>query len=198
MEKITTIVLTGGPCAGKTSALPVLSAHLESKGHTVLCIPESATELISGGVSPSTCKERIEYMIYQTRLQLLKEDIFRSAALHMDCDSIVILCDRGIMDILAYMDITDFQTLMDTVKLHEDEILARYDAVIHLESVAVSQPSEYSLNNSARSESIEQAILLDQKTQQAWKNHPRHAIIPCNSLFEDKIQRLVRQIMELL
>ena len=46
---ITRICLTGGPCAGKTTALATLSLHLKQIGYRVLLVPEAATILMSGG-----------------------------------------------------------------------------------------------------------------------------------------------------
>ena len=43
------IVLTGGPCGGKTTASAELKARLESLGFLILCVPEVATLLFSGG-----------------------------------------------------------------------------------------------------------------------------------------------------
>ena len=43
------IVLTGGPCAGKTTALADIKARLQSLGFAVLCVPEVATLLFGGG-----------------------------------------------------------------------------------------------------------------------------------------------------
>lgn len=43
---ITRICLTGGPCAGKTTALATLSLHLKQIGYKVLVVPEAATILM--------------------------------------------------------------------------------------------------------------------------------------------------------
>lgn len=44
------IVLTGGPCGGKSSAVRHLVAHLSARGWRTLVVPEAATLLITGGV----------------------------------------------------------------------------------------------------------------------------------------------------
>ena len=46
------IVLTGGPCAGKTTILSKIEQDLCEKGYKVFVVRESATELISGGITP--------------------------------------------------------------------------------------------------------------------------------------------------
>ncbi|MCD8120989.1 MAG: ATP-binding protein [Clostridiales bacterium] len=54
MQEITKIVITGGPCAGKTTAMSWLQNEFTEKGYAVLFVPETATELIGGGVAPWT------------------------------------------------------------------------------------------------------------------------------------------------
>ena len=46
------IVLTGGPCAGKTTALTELEKEFTEKGYQVLMVPEAATILINSGIRP--------------------------------------------------------------------------------------------------------------------------------------------------
>jgi len=47
---ITRICLTGGPCAGKTTALAELSLVLSQMGFRILQVPEAANILKKGGV----------------------------------------------------------------------------------------------------------------------------------------------------
>ena len=53
--QIRKIVITGGPSAGKTTGLSWVQNAFAKLGYTVLFIPETATEFISGGVAPWTC-----------------------------------------------------------------------------------------------------------------------------------------------
>ena len=46
------IVLTGGPCAGKSSSLDLIQDYLVNKGYVVYTVQESATELINSGIKP--------------------------------------------------------------------------------------------------------------------------------------------------
>jgi predicted ATPase len=50
------ICLTGGPCAGKTTALATLAQGLTDKGYLVLQVPEAATMLMKGGAMIQTHK----------------------------------------------------------------------------------------------------------------------------------------------
>ena len=53
--QIQKIVITGGPCAGKTTALSWIANDLPQKGYRVVFVPETATELIGGGITPWGC-----------------------------------------------------------------------------------------------------------------------------------------------
>jgi hypothetical protein len=46
-----TVVLTGGPCGGKSTALATLTKHLRAQGYEVYSVPEIPT-LVFTGVSP--------------------------------------------------------------------------------------------------------------------------------------------------
>ena len=71
MKRVLKIAITGGPCGGKTSALSRLKEHFEGSEFQALFIPESATELIGGGVSPHSCG-LMDYERCEISLQLAK------------------------------------------------------------------------------------------------------------------------------
>ncbi|MDO5708982.1 MAG: ATP-binding protein, partial [Coriobacteriales bacterium] len=110
---ISKIVVTGGPCGGKTTALTRIQRDLSHLGYTVLVVPETATSLISGGVAPWTCASNEEYQKVQMRLQYEKERLFEQAANTMPNDKIVIVCDRGELDNKAYMTDEEFSEVLD-------------------------------------------------------------------------------------
>lgn len=101
--EISKIVITGGPCAGKTTAMSWIQNAFTQKGYKVLFVPETATELINGGVAPWTCGSNLEYQKCQMRLQMEKENVFVQAAKTMNADKVLIVCDRGAADNKAYM-----------------------------------------------------------------------------------------------
>jgi DNA replication protein DnaC len=53
-QQIHKICLTGGPCAGKTTALTHLQHVLTKKGIRVFSVPEAATLLMKGGAMINT------------------------------------------------------------------------------------------------------------------------------------------------
>ena len=46
---LTRFCFTGGPCAGKTTAMASIASDLISLGYKVLLVPEAATLLMKGG-----------------------------------------------------------------------------------------------------------------------------------------------------
>jgi transcriptional regulator with XRE-family HTH domain len=130
--KISKIVLTGGPCAGKTTALTWINNYFSKRGYTVLFVPETATELISNGVAPWTCNSNYDYQTFQFRLQKIKEQIFDDAAKTMKSNKILIVCDRGLLDNKAYMKEAEFKQLLREFGTSETKERDSYDAVFHL------------------------------------------------------------------
>ena len=58
--EITKIVITGGPCAGKSTAMSWVQNAFTQMGYAVLFVPETATELITGGVQERVTGKNIE------------------------------------------------------------------------------------------------------------------------------------------
>lgn len=196
---ITKIVITGGPCAGKSTAMSRIQDEFTQIGYTVLFVPETATELITGGVAPWTCGSNAEYQGCQLRLQLEKEKVFEIAAKGMKVENILIVCDRGTLDNKAYMDEDEFERVMVSLDTNEVELRDNYDAVFHLVTAAKGAEEFYTTeNNSARTESAEQARVLDDKLISAWTGHPHLRVIDNASDFENKMRRLLAEIASFL
>lgn len=193
--EISRIVITGGPCAGKSTAMEWIRKAITEIGYTVLFVPETATELISGGVAPWTCGTCLDYQKCQIKLQIEKENIFEQAARTMFAEKILIVCDRGLMDNKAYMTQEEFASALEYMQMSEKDFCDRYNAVFHLVSVAKGAQEYYTTdNNSARTETLEQAIDLDDKLVDAWQSHPYFTIIDNSCGFEEKMRRLIEQI----
>ncbi|MBR6050374.1 MAG: AAA family ATPase, partial [Clostridia bacterium] len=170
---ITKIVITGGPCAGKSTAMSWVQNAFTQMGYTVLFVPETATELITGGVAPWTCGTNGEYQKCQLRLQLDKEKVFEQAAKTMDARKVLIVCDRGALDNKAYMDSLEFAQVLEFLGTNEIELRDNYDAVFHLVTAAKGAEEFYTTaNNSARTETVDEAAALDDKLISAWTGHP--------------------------
>lgn len=196
---ITKIVITGGPCAGKTTAMSWIQSNFTKLGYTVLFVPETATELITGGVAPWTCGSNADYQKCQMKLQLEKEKIFEQGASTMPVSKVLIVCDRGALDNKAYMSTLDFATVVSSLGCNEVELRDSYDAVFHMVTAAKGAEQFYTTaNNAARTETVEQAAELDDKLIAAWTGHPHLRIIDNAAGFEDKLKKLIAEIASFL
>lgn len=90
------LVLTGGPCGGKTTGQARLSTFFENMGWKVYRVPETATVLIGGGVKfQDLCEEevfRFQEDLIKTMMQI--EQTFFDLASSSTVNTLVI-CDRG-------------------------------------------------------------------------------------------------------
>lgn len=194
-SKIIKIVITGGPCGGKSTAMSRMQSYFTELGYRVLFVPETATELIKGGVAPWTCGSNIQYQTCQIMLQMEKEKIFEMAARSMKDDKILIVCDRGAIDNKAYMAPDEFAEVLRTLNTNEVELRDTYDAVFHLVTAAKGASEFYTTsNNSARTETPEQAALVDDRIISAWTGHPHLRVIDNSEDFEGKMKNLLHEI----
>lgn len=196
---ITKIVITGGPCAGKTTAMSWIQNAFTQMGYTVLFVAETATQLITGGVAPWTCGTNCEFQKCQLSMQLHKEKVFEQAAKTMDVPKVLIVCDRGALDNKVYMNDLEFEQVLEFLGTNEIELRDKYDAVFHLVTAAKGAEEFYTTeNNSARTETVAEAAALDDKLISAWTGHPHLRVIDNSSNFEDKMKRLIAEITSFL
>jgi len=195
-KDISKIVITGGPCAGKTTAISYVQNHFSEMGYAVLIVPETATELIMGGVTPWGLETNLDYQLCQMKLQMKKEQIFFEAAQKVfNKDKILIVCDRGTMDNKAYINDSEFSLLLSLMNTNRTELRDRYDAVFHLVTAAKGAEEFYTTaNNAARTETVDEARDLDDKLISAWTGHPHLRVIDNSSDFKNKINRLLSEI----
>ena len=197
-QKITKIVLTGGPCAGKTTAMNWIQNNFVKQGYKVIFIPETATELITSGFAPWDTRTSVDFQEILLKLQLEKEKIYEEAAKKLPNDKILLVCDRGIMDNKAYMSKKEFNVLLKNNNLNEIKLRDSYDAVFHLVTAAKGAKDYYNLDNEARTETIDEAARLDDALISAWTGHPHLRIIDNSTDFDEKMKRLMREIAAVL
>lgn len=201
MNVIKKIVLTGGPCAGKTTALVRVIEHFSSIGYKVFTIPEVPTLFSQSGMDYLTRNQAFFYEGEKATLQvqLDLEDHFRRMAEAYGTPTIIV-CDRGAMDISAYMAPAMWDSITRACGTSTSELRdRRYDAVLHLVSAADGAEQFYTTtNNKERTEGLEQARLLDKKVIKAWTGHPHLRVINNHENFENKINRVLKEISSVL
>lgn len=200
MKEIWHLVLTGGPCSGKTTAIATIEKELTARGYYVLIVPETATELISNGIRPfGNCLDNFSFQKILFEKQLHKEMLYLKVAKSIPSSKVVIIYDRGLMDSKTYISSEDFNKMLEFFKTDEISVKDRYDAVFHLVTAADGAEEYYTLeNNSSRTETPEQARALDKKGIENWTGHPHLRIIDNSTDFRQKINRLMAEVYAVL
>lgn len=171
--KLPKIVLTGGPCSGKSTFMREV---IEKYGHLVHCVPEVASILIAQvGILPSVTDEkhnaRFQQILY--RVQRSFEEAAELQAMKDGKQAIIL--DRGTLDAVAYFGGEDnmkrqaLYTIATGISVSNE--LKRYMAVLYLAPPSREVYEAEGRNNAARSESYEQAMALAHRTRDAWHVH---------------------------
>ncbi|MBI2042549.1 MAG: AAA family ATPase [Candidatus Nealsonbacteria bacterium] len=174
-KKIPKIVLTGGPCSGKSS---IMKSIQKKFGDSVHCVPEVATILISQlGISllpdDQVARQRFSRSIYRIQKIFEATSAEHAASRGKKC----LILDRGSIDAAAYMSggLSEMEHIYQTTREAE---YSQYDLVICLEVPPKDIYEKVKHNNPARSETYEQAERLGEKIREVWFKHPGFCLIP--------------------
>jgi len=204
-KDIKRIVLTGGPCAGKTTALVRIIEHFAGLGYKVFTVPEVPTMFTQSGMNYLTDNADLFYEGEKATLeiQLALEDRFMRMA--QTCtEPTVIVCDRGTLDISAYLEPETWEQITKEIGTDTTQLRARYDAILHMVSAADGAEQFYTTgNNAARNEEANAEGLaiarrLDKRVIKAWSGHPHLRVINNEVDFERKINRVLKEISNVL
>ena len=167
-RKMTTpikIVITGGPCAGKTSIIERLKVDFDGIASFV---PESATILLEGGypappedsAKRETWLSELQAVVGTLQLQL-EAMVLRNA---VSADHSLIILDRSLGDLPAYHP-RGYEAVMYQLKAHDTTTLRdRYHHILHLHPLANMRAELYGkVGNASRYETREQAVKIDRR-----------------------------------
>lgn len=173
------IVLTGGPCAGKSTLVQLIERAFPG---TVVSVPEAASLLFSGGFPrfPALEAKRAEQRaIFRVQLEL-------EAAHHAEYPDRVLVLDRGTVDGAAYWPegCDEFFGSLGTTLEAE---LRRYEQVIYLESADEVDYLAHKSMNPNRKEDWHEAKRLDEATKLLWAQHPNFVLVQNNRSFQRKV-----------
>ena len=197
-RKIWKIVLTGGPCSGKTTSLASIYEKF-SPEIDIISVPETATMTFRAGVkiNPAayTFDELVSFTKELIRMQINLENYFESMA-HLNKKPTLIICDRGTCDTFAYCspEVKEAVLKQEGWDMHYLSF-GRYDMVVHLVTSANCAAEFYNAENEARFESLEEAIKTDNRIQRVWMKHPAFTIIDNSEKgFYKKVARVFNRI----
>jgi len=188
------IVITGGPCAGKTTLMGLLAAAFVGRGREVMLVNECATELLAQGITPDSCGSVLGFQRHVFDLQLEKEN----RLVGMSSDAVVLL-DRGLMDNAGYLPDDELDMLLSERGMTRADAYARYDAVVHLVTAAIGAEKFFSHEtNEHRLEGIEEAVRVDEALRAGWAGHPNLQVIDNEGTFEDKLNRAIAAVLKVV
>ena len=201
MPPLHRIVFTGGPCAGKSSALDRVGSWLAACGLRIFRVPEASTLLLAGGmrVAGQTPNAMRTFQRGIVEVQIALERAFFAFA-GASGEASVLLLDRGIPDGAAYLPEPAWEELLGELGLvHRDLRDARYDAVIHLMTAAIGAEEHYGIQtNAVRYETLEEARVVDERLRRAWLGHPSLSVIDNATDFETKMRRVLLAVCDVV
>ena len=205
-QDIYKIVLTGGPCAGKTTAIAKLSDQLRDRGYVVFSVPEAATLIFNSSgqlnFAEFTIEMKLNFQFFLMMIQMSLEDSLMGIARNINQGkNIVIICDRGAMDGKAYMEKVEWERLISEHNINVHRIRdQRYDLVIHITTAADGAEEFYgNQNNITRKEDLTFAKYLDKNLEEAWIEHPQFVQINNKfASFEAKMTSVIMTVFKFL
>ena len=185
------IVITGGPGSGKTVITAALAAEQPDR---FVLVPEAATQVYTLLQTRWDKLDRAGQHDAQRRMYRLQlEQESRLATEHPEQ---ILLLDRGTVDGSAYWPegAEDFWNDIGTTHAAE---LARYDAVILLETCAVLGLYDGDNSNFCRFEDAAAAVRSSEFLKTLWAGHPHVVHIDSYPQLDDKIAA-VRSALDLV
>ncbi len=187
------LVLTGGPCSGKSSVMRVLAGRFAAQAHFV---PEVASILIAqvGVLPPAKGPDQRRFQRVMARVQRSFELASNDQAIR-DGKKVLIL-DRGTLDIAAYLDggVGEYEDIMRCTA--EDEY-REYAKVLFLAQPPEDVYGRYAADNPARRESYDEALELSSAIEDAWGEHPDFTIVDMDA-WDEKVAAVVRHVEEFI
>lgn len=199
------IALTGGPCAGKTTLTARIAKELPEKGWHVFIASECASNLIVSGVKPGSHISMEGFQDFVMDYQIFQEELLDNLEKFYKTDKIVIIYDRGLCDQMAYVNKEYFTKMLKERGLTLTKARDRYDAVLFLQSAANGAEEFYTTINvfngeevQIRYETLEEAKALNDRTLRGWVGHPHLRVIGNDCNFEEKMDRAMQEIWNIL
>ena len=197
------IVLTGGPCAGKSKILETLIKYYSTEENKIFVVPETASEVLASGIKFLEVDDSFNFQDIILDRQLNKEQTLYRGMEHIPLkENNLVFLDRGLIDNKAYLRSQyQFDMLLDKYNVKELEILDNYDLVIDLVSLATSNPELFlreCTSNEQRYEDLNGAQQVDKRTTEAWLGHRNVKYVYPTDSIEEKANIVIGYINDLI
>lgn len=198
-KKVFKIVLTGAPCGGKTDCMRFIAESFEKMGYRVICVNETAKELYDAGLTLNNDYEAALFNRAFIELQKYKEDLYTNISYGLKDEKIIVLFDRGILDVAVFMGYQSFEDYSNEQGIDIDTLLAGYNAIIHLHTVAEYSFDVYNNStNPVRKEKAEEAFSMDKQYTKLWNKFYEVKEVDAYEFFEDKIEKIKHIILGII
>ena len=129
-KNVTKILFSGGPSAGKTTAISTLTGHLRDLGHLVLIVPDIEKIILTSvglnglakGNKDLGGSKKIELHYTQLKLQMLLEDTFTNIIVqnpNKPNQELFLMIEKGALDQKAYTSANEWSAIL--VEAEKDE-----------------------------------------------------------------------------
>lgn len=192
------VCLTGGPSTGKTSVINAINKHFSSLGYNVIIAPETATSFIQSGIRPfgDNALPSIEFQRLVIQNQLHNEKICEKAAEVLGKDKSIIICDRGVLDGIAYVNEQEWKSILEKEGIHPRDLLTSYDVVLYMLGKSEIFTTE---NNKSRYESsADEALEKGKKVLKSYLSHDNLRVIQPREDIKDKELEVINIIANML
>ena len=188
---VISIVLAGGPGAGKTTILEVLKTFPRKDNAHLIFLDEAASKILK--TFPQLHQSSPE--LFQATI--LGAQLAMNQIVERGFDNVICISDRGVYDLWAYID--DRAKFCEITGFAPYLSLPTYDLVIYLESL----DSFVGIANSLylKENSIEQVREIEAKTRQAWESRVvarEFVVVPPCDLIRDKARLVAEAINKYL
>lgn len=174
------IVFDGGPCGGKTT----VGRHLKEKYPSAIFVTPEVASCLTRELIPLPGRDvalsptwLLDFQTAVLPTQITMEKMWVNALANSEVKLMII--DRGTLGGAAYFP-GGLEVFLNYFHLDLEESFARYDMVIHFETLAKFKPELFSKadNEQRYEDSPAQAIALDDRIQEIWRDHPKWQFIP--------------------
>lgn len=153
------IVLTGGPCGGKTTSIGYLQQKLGDK-YNVIVLDEIANGLLQLGYLDEIKIGLLDFQRLLFNIQFINEYNAEKS-----CD--ILLCDRGLLDSKAYLNSSQYNEILSSNKLSCKDILSTYNLALYYRTIAYEYPDLF--RKQRVYETTASAISRDKQSLEIWK-----------------------------